>query len=215
MNTMPDNELLTLWLEGELEGPDLVAVDAWIADHPEWLERRASIQSWQTSLRAVLPREEELPAAEFFQARLAKAIREESPATAAKPAEVAAVVAGKVTAVRSWWARLALPAAALIGMGFCFWAGTAVNRTGSTQAVTTQPDKPTEGPWRPSLYTPQQGVKASIVDSEHSGASVIVLEGVAAIPDSFEVPTATADTGVESEKERVTAGTSATGEANH
>ena len=38
----------------------------------------------------------------------------------------------------------------------------------------------------PLVYTPEQGVEAEVFQSDGADGVVIVLDGVAAIPDSFE-----------------------------
>ena len=70
-------------------------------------------------------------------------------------------------------------------MVLAFWAGT---KTGSvTQVVSVAgpglapPDMP-----RPTVYTPEHGVDAEWFASPAAAATVIVLEGVDAIPDTLD-----------------------------
>jgi hypothetical protein len=69
-------------------------------------------------------------------------------------------------------------------MALCFWAGTRI----TPPSVTVTAPTPLVPVPTPVLYTPEQGVRANYFASEPAGAMVIVLDGVAAIPDSFEVP---------------------------
>lgn len=39
---------------------------------------------------------------------------------------------------------------------------------------------------KPAIYTPEQGVKAEWFASEEASATIIVLEGVTAFPDSMD-----------------------------
>lgn len=167
---MPDEETLGRWLEDELTGSERDRVDAWVAENPEWLEWRRETRSWKSTLRAALPAEQEPPAAEFFDARLSRLVREE----AGVPKREAPAPACSEARVSTWW----VPVAAAAGMAFCFWAG---------MRLATGPGPGTEAVM-PVVYTPEQGVEAEVFQSDGVDGVVIVLDGVAAIPDSFEIP---------------------------
>lgn len=182
---MPDEEVLALWVEDELQGPEAAAVDAWAATQPEWLEHRAQAREMKSLLRAHLPAAEEPPYADFFNTRISREIARES---AAGTPEAAPVF--RAASWRSAW-RWFLPATAVAGMALCFWAGTKL-----------VPDTKVPAPLAvaPVLYTPEKGVSADYVASKD--AMVIVLDGVSAIPDSFEIPETAS---VEEEKPAATA----------
>ena len=186
MNTTPDEERLALWVEDELDATSQAAVDAWAATQPEWLERREVARQMKSILRGSLPAAEEPPYAEFFNARIAREIQREA-AEVAPVTPAGSPVSPMVRAPGKTW-RWFLPATAVAGMALCFWAGTRITPP-TVAGPTQQIPAPT-----PVLYTPEQGVKADYFASEPAGAMVIVLDGVAAIPDSFEVPE-TASTG--------------------
>ena len=67
-------------------------------------------------------------------------------------------------------------------MAFAFWIGARqsavpeIDVTGAARAI----------PVEPVLYTPEQGVEARWFDSEDALATVIVLDGVQAIPDDID-----------------------------
>ena len=191
MNTTPDEDLLALWVEDELDATSQGAVDAWTATQPEWLERREVARQMKSFLRGSLPATEEPPYAEFFNARIAREIQREAAEAAPAPAAAAVVtpVAPMVSGPGKTW-RWFLPATAVAGMALCFWAGTRITPPSVTVAAPT-PLVPVP---TPVLYTPEQDVKADYFASASADAMVIVLDGVAAIPDSFEVPD-TASTG--------------------
>ncbi len=172
MNTTPDDELLALWVDDALEGPSASEVDAWASTRSEWLERREQARQIAPLLKTGLAASEEPPYAEFFNSRIAREIAREA----------GGAVAPTFSRSRSLWSWF-LPATAVAGMVFCFWAGT---RMVPAPAV-AGPD-PVAAPPAPYLYTPEKGVKAAYFASEPADAMVIVLDGVAAIPDSFEVP---------------------------
>lgn len=171
MNTNPDEELLALWVDDALEGAAAAEIDAWASAQPEWLERREQARLVRPWLASGLPAVEEPPYAEFFNARIAREVARES----------RGAVAPSYGAGRFW--RWFLPATAVAGMMICFWAGTRL----APAPLVTAPE-PVPEMTAPYLYTPEKGVKAAYFSSEPAEAMVIVLDGVAAIPDSFEIP---------------------------
>lgn len=172
MNTTPDDELLARWVDDALDGPSTAEVDTWASARPEWLERREQARQVAPWLRAGLPALEEPPYAEFFNARIAREIARET-AGAAGPA---------YSRPGRFW-RWFLPATAVAGMMLCFWAGTRM-----VPAPMVEAPNPVPAPLAPYLYTPEKGVTAAYFASGPADAMVIVLDGVAAIPDSFEIP---------------------------
>ena len=172
MNTTPDDELLALWVDDALDGPSAAAVDAWASARPEWLERREQARQVVPWLRSGLAASEEPQYAEFFNARITREIEREA----------GVAVAPTFSRSRRLWSWF-LPATAVAGMVLCFWAGTRM--VPAPMVTAPDPVAATPGPY---LYTPEKGVKAAYFASEPADAMVIVLDGVAAIPDSFEIP---------------------------
>lgn len=196
MNTTPADEILALWVEDELHGPELTQVEAWAAARPEWLEHREDARRVKALLRPVLPAAEEPPYADFFNARIAREIASsQEPAAAARPAAAAS------RRFAPAWLTWFMPAAAAAGMALCFWAG-AHSRTQEATAATHPLQPPVAANAEPFLYTPESGVKAAWYSPGASGSPVIVLDGVADIPDSFEIP----DTAAVEEPPSTTAG---------
>ena len=183
MNTTPDEERLALWVEDELDATSRAAVDAWAATQPEWMERRGQARQMKALLRGSLPAAKDPPYAEFFNARITREIERETAMTSPVTAETPAPVAPMVRAPGKAW-RWFLPATAVAGMALCFWAGTRITPPSVTVSA---PSRVMPAPV-PVLYTPEKGVKAAYFASEPADAMVIVLDGVAAFPDSFEVP---------------------------
>jgi hypothetical protein len=179
MNTTPDEALLALWVEDELDGTRAHEIDAWAAGNPEWLDRRDLARRTRILLRAHLPANEEPPHAEFFNARIAREIARPLPTLDNRPR-------------RAW--RWFLPATAVAGMALCFWAGTRM-----APAPSAPPPVVVVPPPAPLIYTPEKGVKAAYFESEPAEVAVIVLDGVSALPDSFNLPdTAAVDRPAES-----------------
>jgi hypothetical protein len=177
MNTNPDETTLALWLEDELHGDELAAMNAWAEQHPEQLAAREEVRRWRNMMAAALPASEEPPYAEFFNARIATAIRRQQTQSAAHPPRGFS------------WQSLFMPLAACAGMALTFWLGTQtrpgppdIDVTGAPKAI----------PVEPILYTPERGVKAEWFASVPAAADVIVLNGLSAIPDSMDLSATTA-----------------------
>jgi hypothetical protein len=173
MNTNPDETKLALWLDDELKGEELAAFEKWVADHPEHFAAREESRRWRTFIRESLPAAEEPPYGEFFNARIQRAIRvpvEEPAAPVARP--------------RLLWRSLLMPIAACAGMAFTFLLGARSQRPGVPEIDVA--GAPKAIPVEPILYTPERGVKAEWHHSDEASATVIVLNGVDAIPDETD-----------------------------
>lgn len=173
MNTNLDETRLALWLEDELHGADLAAFEQEIAEQPALLEQREEARRWRKMMAASLPASEEPPYPDFFNTRVAQAIRqlEEAP----KPA----VVAPQAVSWRAWF----MPLAACAGMVFAFWLG-GQKKTGPVEIDVA--GAPRAIPVEPIPYVPERGVAAEWFVSTDASATVILLSGVDAIPDSTD-----------------------------
>lgn len=176
MNTNPDNQTLMLWLEDELHGAEATHVDSWAMDQPVWLEKREAARSWRGNLRQVIPAAQEPPYPDFFQSKLMRAIEESTSQASAQPTAVR---------VEAWWRKLLTPAIAAAAMAVCFVGGTWFGNPPVDRAKTAVNASPAKSL---VIYTPEEGVKAEFFESSPVDGPVIVLNGVAAIPDSYEVP---------------------------
>lgn len=171
MNTNPDETQLALWLDDELSGEELAAFDAGIGSQPEQQAARAEVRRWREMVATALEPSVEPPYPEFFNLRVARAIRAQ--------AEEPAVVARQ----RLSWASLMIPLAACAGMVLAFWLGANSHRGAAEVDVA---GAPRAIPVEPLVYTPENGVIAERFASKKAGATVIVLNGVAAIPDATD-----------------------------
>ncbi|MBC8128679.1 MAG: hypothetical protein H8M99_16190 [Gloeobacteraceae cyanobacterium ES-bin-144] len=171
MNTKPGEEKLALWLEDELHGEEFTAVETWATDHPEKLAARAEIRRWRELIASSVPASDEPPYADFFNSRIMSAIRH--------PVSKEVPVLKKQNSWRTWF----MPLAASFGMALAFWLGSH-RQQGSPEIDVA--GAPKAIPVEPILYTPDNGVKAHLFNSVGAAATVIVLDGVAAIPDSTD-----------------------------
>ncbi len=173
MNTKLDETTLALWLDDELHGAELAAFEASFTGDDELLACREEVRAWRRMVGAALPAEEEPPYPDFFNSRIGQALRQTSP-------RAQNVRAGSW---RQWW----LPAAAVAGMALTFWLGTQTG--GEVREVVRVEVRPEPVPavvQTPAVYTPQRGVAAEWFSSEDAAATVIVLEGLDALPDTLE-----------------------------
>ena len=165
MNTPPDDNTLALWLDDELEGEELAQVEAWAADQPDQLAAREQVREWRKMIGGSLPAAEEPPAAEFFNERIQHSIRTSNPSTSPEQR-------------RKSFSTVWMPVAACAGMAIAFWLG------GMVQPADTPPTQASDN--TPHLYTPEEGVDAQWIASTDAEATVIVLNGVSAIPDEVD-----------------------------
>lgn len=174
MNTNHDEHRLALWLDDELQGEELAAAEAFFGNAPEMLAAREETRRWRAMMAEAIPADEEPPYAEFFNSRIARAIREAAPEPTA------------VTDRRISWNALLFPLAACAGMVFTFLLGVKTSDHRMDLAEIDVTGAPKAIPVDPILYTPESGVNAEWFTSLNASATVIVLEGVAAIPDSMD-----------------------------
>jgi hypothetical protein len=168
MNTNPDETRLALWLDDELTGTDLAEMEAWAATRPEQLAAREELRLFRKMMAANVPASEEPPYPDFFLSRVNQGIRDLQ--AAAEPAKPAAAV--------PFWKSWMMPLAACAGMVLAFGIG---KRSGDAPGTLTVVPSVS-----PVVYTPEEGVDAEWFASSGAGANVIVLQGVAAIPDSTD-----------------------------
>lgn len=173
MNTNPDELKLALWLEDELTGEECRAVDTWAAAHqPAKLAEREQVRQWKQQLARALPASEEPPHAEFFNARIAREIRQ-----AAAPA---------ARASGSSWKSWLMPVAACAGMVFAFLLGSRTSQPGVPDIDVT--NAPRAIPVEPLIYTPLKGTSAEWVNhGSATASSVISINGIEAIPDNVDL----------------------------
>lgn len=173
MNINPDEARLALWLEDELHGEELAAFEQSIAYRPELHAARAEARRWRELMAEAIPASEEPPYPDFFNHKVAQSIRKlDAPPTAASRVEHGFS-----------WRSIFMPLAACAGMAMAFWLG------GERMAGQFEIDvagAPRAIPVEPILYTPDSGVSAEWFASAEASATVIVLNGVEAIPDAMD-----------------------------
>lgn len=174
MNMMPDENLLAQWLEDELQGEKQAMVEVWASSKPEQLAAREEVRRWKREIKAVMPAEEEPPYPDFFNSRIEQAIRDlgrvEGPLAEPKPRGV------------PFWRSWLMPTTAFAGMVLAFVVG---KQTATPVTVMVDPPRPVVE-LAPMVYTPDRAVNAEWFASGGADATVIVLDGVQAIPDTMD-----------------------------
>jgi hypothetical protein len=170
MNTNPDELTLALWLDDELSGSDLSAVEAWAADHPEQIQLRDEVRQWRSMVSAALPASEEPPYPDFFNSRVLQGIRQQTPSEVLEKKKP------------FFWKTWLMPAAACAGMALTFLVGRQSHSLSQSPLAAVAPSMISA----PEVYTPESGVDAESFASADASATVIVLNGVTAIPDATD-----------------------------
>ena len=170
MNTKPDESTLALWLDDELTGAELAAVEAWASSQPDQWVARDEIRRWRATVAAAIPASVEPPYPDFFNSRVLQAIREQNPQAA------------RSVKNPSLWKSWLMPMVACSGMVMAFWIGKKSQSAIDHEVV----NAPRAIPVGPVVYTPESGVKAEWISGSKASATVIVLNGVTAIPDATD-----------------------------
>ena len=179
MNQERKEELIVRWIDDEMlsasEKEELALI---LEAEPELQAMRNGHSDVKRELQAAYSKTEDVPYGDFFQTKLDQAIRnserEDSPESSKKGA------AAWRDTLRWWLAPVALGA-----MAVAFLAGTRVGKAPvENQLVVAQEQS------RPLVYTPEGGVTSTIEIADAAGTSVIVLDGLQPIPDSFSFMTA-------------------------
>ncbi len=156
-----DEHLLGRWLDGELDANERVRFEAMMAADPMLREEAESMRKLGDSLRTHIAMERSVPHADFFNSQIQKRIADEPRAETVLPSAATSTI--------SWLNWLRMPwaiagAAALLTLGVWMLQG----------------DKPQTQIL--SLYAPKAGVQATSFHSDEANATVLMLEGLDAIP---------------------------------
>jgi len=169
----PDETKLAMWLDDELTGDELAEMNVWTADRPEQLAAREDLRKYRERLAANVSASEEPPYPDFFLTRVNQGIRDIQAAEESRAAPKA------LPAKVPFWKTWLMPVAACAGMIFAFGIG---RQSGDKE--TSVANISTSAALTPVVYTPEEGVEAQWFAGNGGNASVIVLQGVSAIPDS-------------------------------
>ncbi|QIF05386.1 hypothetical protein [Roseimicrobium sp. ORNL1] len=163
----PDDQLLGRWLDGELTPEETARFEAMMAADPALREEAQSMKKMGEAIRAHVTMEREVPHADFFNSQIMEHI------TAEQQAEQRAKTGSKATASAGWLDWLRTPwvyagAAAVLVAGFFLLQNRPLSTDGHTQIL--------------SLYAPSATVKATASYNADADATVLMLDGLEAIP---------------------------------
>ncbi|MFV1994998.1 MAG: anti-sigma factor [Verrucomicrobiales bacterium] len=163
-----DQEKLTRWIDGELEP---AALEDLLARHPELRAEKKAAKEIGDSLRSEMESGERIPFPDFFNHQIQRAIEQER-----HPALRASAYEGMPSESFFSLFKLTrnLAAAALLVLLGVFIGSAIIDRgPDGTEIVTA--------------YTPDPSVVAEVHYSADADATILLLEGLAAIPDDHDI----------------------------
>lgn len=167
-----EEELITRWIDGELDPVAQAEFDKLMASDAEFPARaRAAAESLGDALRSSMPADVDPPYPDFFNSQIQKRIREEG---AAAPAPSGGGKVSVLSWLRSPFTMSAAAAACAVFAGLWITRGGGDSLGGGSQVVST--------------YAPDPMVSVVRAEfDESAGATVIMLTGLQRIPDEVEV----------------------------
>ncbi len=181
MNQERKEELIVRWMDDDsLSSSEQEELNRILEAEPELKELRDHHQEVREELQVAFGEAKDVPYGDFFQTKLKQAIRtaerDEVPEVGT-PASSSWRSSSWRDALRWWLAPVAVGA-----MAVAFLAGTRVGKPMIQNRTVVKNLQE-----RPAVYTPAGGVTSSIVNADAEGTSVIVLDGLQPIPDSFNL----------------------------
>lgn len=173
MNQERKEELVVRWMDDvTLSASEKEELNRILEAEPELQELRAGHSRMREELKATYREVEDVPYGDFFQTKLQQAIRdseEELPS--------AKMASSWKDSLRWWLAPVAVGA-----MAVAFLAGTRVGNGPTERRLVVASAQN-----RPLVYTPEGGVTSTILNADAQGTSVILLDGLQPIPDSYDL----------------------------
>ena len=164
MKTTETNDSLTRWLDGAMDATERSAFEAELQQNPALRDEAESLRRMGAFLKGGISLEKPVPHADFFNSQIQEQILREQRADERR--------SGAAKGPSTWFGWLRMPwaigaAAAVLALGF--YLISRHNDSDQTQVL--------------SLYTPDPEVEATVKYHPDSGATVLTLDGLQAIPD--------------------------------
>ena len=173
MNQERKEELVVRWMDDvTLSASEKEELNRILEAEPELQELRAGHSRMREELKTTYREVEDVPYGDFFQTKLQQAIRDsEEELPSAKMAS-------------SWKdsLRWCLAPVAVGAMAVALLAGTRVGNGPTERRLVVASAQN-----RPLVYTPEGGVTSTILNADAQGTSVILLDGLQPIPDSYDL----------------------------
>lgn len=165
MKTPPEDHDLIRWLDGEMPPAEHARFTARLDADPALRRELEQLQRLSRDLRAHLPAEMPVPYADFFNSQIQVRLAQEEAPPVSRPQR-----AGWLARLRApGWATLATAAAVLVA-GVMIWRQDAA---ADSRVLST--------------YAPNPGVQARVFHSEAAQATVLLLDGLEALPADRKV----------------------------
>ena len=164
MNPNTDEQQLARWLDGEMTETERTGFEARMTTDAMLREEAEGLRGLREMLRAAIPQQSEVPHADFFNSQIQQRIAEMHPDESKSASPRGSI-----------WQWIRLPwlaaAAACIAavLGFALWSPSQLQ----TMVLST--------------YAPNPGVQAKTFHSNDANATVLMLDGLTAIPASQPV----------------------------
>lgn len=165
---LPDENLLSAYLDGELSGEGKAQFEAMLRDNPE-LQAELEAQGFLSeAMKQHVRFEKELPHADFFSSQIMEQIQKDGVQTRNIESKESFAVSSWLSWLTSKWLLGAATACLAVGLVLKSWDP---NETGATRVLAS--------------YVPNDQVKVEV--HHDSDASVILLSGLPEIPDQHEI----------------------------
>jgi anti-sigma factor RsiW len=174
MDLEPKQPRLTRWIDGELDGDELREFEQALADDPQLAAAKAEAENLRQLLQSEMP-DRDIPNPEFFNSQIQRRIADESADTTRSPGPGSSPASN--SGILSWFLSpfTLASAAAVIALGL-FALSQLPGGNPSTDHTSVA-----------STYTPDKAIDARDFYSAAADATVIVLDGLSALPDSTEI----------------------------
>ncbi|MEM0896785.1 MAG: hypothetical protein AAGJ79_07845 [Verrucomicrobiota bacterium] len=178
MNQERKEQLVTLWIDDQLSNDERVEWDAAIAGDPTLLEEATAAKDAMKMLKAEIPASKEPPYADFFNSQIQKRIHEEDSAASQRSTEPVATFS--LDGILNWLrSPLTLASAAAVAIAL-FVNG--VGRGGDVEPTLASNHTVVQ-----AVFTPDSAINVTSKFDDYADAHVILLDGIDAVPEDFEI----------------------------
>lgn len=166
MKTPPDENQIVRFLDGEMDAAEKSTFEASLAADPELRAEIESLSQLGATLRKSMPNGREVPHADFFNSQIQVRIAQEE-MDRARESNAPASGVGWLNWLRApWFAAAATAVVALLA--FTLWQSRGLSTSESSLVL--------------SSYAPNPDVQARAFHSDEAQATVLMLDGLAAVP---------------------------------
>ena len=171
MKTPPDETQIVRFLDGEMDSAEKSAFEASLAANPELRAEIEAFGQLGDVLRKNIPADRAVPHADFFNSQIQVRLAQED-MDRARQSRVPATGGGLLDWFRRPW--FAAAATALVAvLAFAVWQNKETPASGSSLVLST--------------YAPNPDVHAHAFRSEEANATVLVLDGLSAMPADHKI----------------------------